>query len=118
MIAIANALAASLAAFAQDVPIEQIRTGLSTFRALGQPNTRRDELDLGSHHALADSQSPYSYEALGGSAIGQVSALQGGPGDRRDEDFVTLGKLSRGNLTGSLLKKMTIRGSLRGSVLN
>ncbi len=30
---IANALAASLAAFAQGVPIEEIRTGLNTFRA-------------------------------------------------------------------------------------
>ena len=30
---IANALAASLAAFAQGMPIEEIRTGLNTFRA-------------------------------------------------------------------------------------
>ncbi len=65
---IANALAASLAAFAQDVPIEQIRTGLSTFRAsVSQTPGRMNLFNLGTYHALVDyAHNPHSYEALGG----------------------------------------------------
>ncbi len=40
---IANALAASLAAFVQNVTIEQIRAGLKTFPCFGESNTRTDE---------------------------------------------------------------------------
>lgn len=96
---IANALAACLAAFAQGVKIEDIRTALSTFQAsVGQTPGRMNLFNLGSYHALLDyAHNPHSYKALGsfvqnweGMRIGVVGA----PGDRRDEDFVTLGKLS------------------------
>jgi cyanophycin synthetase len=96
---IANALAASLAAFAQGVRIEDIRTALATFQAsVGQTPGRMNLFNLGKFHALVDyAHNPHSYTALGkfvqnwpGERIGVV----GGPGDRRDEDFVTLGKLS------------------------
>lgn len=96
---IANALAASLAAFVQGVGIDAIRRGLTTFRAsASQTPGRMNLFNLGSYHALIDyAHNPASYEALGnfirnwpGERIGVV----GGPGDRRDEDFVTLGKLS------------------------
>ncbi len=96
---IANALAASLAAFVQGVGIDSIRKGLTTFRAsASQTPGRMNLFNLGSYHALVDyAHNPASYEALGnfirnwpGERIGVV----GGPGDRRDEDFVTLGKLS------------------------
>ncbi len=96
---IANALAASLAAFAQGVQIEQIRAGLTTFRAsVSQTPGRMNLFNLGSYHALVDyAHNPHSYQALGdfirnwpGEHIGVI----GGPGDRRDEDFITLGKLS------------------------
>lgn len=96
---IANALAASLVAFAQGVPIEEIRAGLTTFRAsVSQTPGRMNLFNLGSYHALIDyAHNPHSYEALGsfvrnwpGERIGVV----GGPGDRRDEDFITLGKLA------------------------
>lgn len=97
---IANALAASLAAFAQGVRIEDIRAALSTFQASADQTPGRMNLfDLGNHHALVDyAHNPASYEALGsfvrnwtgGERIGVV----GGPGDRRDEDFVTLGQLA------------------------
>jgi cyanophycin synthetase len=54
--------------------------------------------ELGDYHALVDyAHNPHSYEALGsfvrnwqGERIGVI----GGPGDRRDEDFITLGKLA------------------------
>ncbi|CBN54153.1 MULTISPECIES: cyanophycin synthetase [Kamptonema] len=96
---IANALAACLAAFAQGVKIEHIRAALSTFQAsAGQTPGRMNLFNLGTYHALVDyAHNAHSYEALGsfvrnwpGFHIGVV----GGPGDRRDEDFITLGKLS------------------------
>ncbi|TAG71434.1 MAG: cyanophycin synthetase [Oscillatoriales cyanobacterium] len=96
---IANALAACLAAFAQGVKIEDIRSALSSFQAsVGQTPGRMNLFNLGSYHALLDyAHNPHSYKALGsfvqnweGMRIGVVGA----PGDRRDEDFVTLGKLS------------------------
>ncbi|HEY9832675.1 MAG TPA: Mur ligase family protein, partial [Stenomitos sp.] len=96
---IANALAASLAAFAQGVPIEAIRAALTTFRAsVHQTPGRMNMFNLGHYHALVDyAHNAASYEALGsfvqnwpGERIGVI----GGPGDRRDEDFIELGKLS------------------------
>lgn len=97
---IANALAASLAAFAHGVSLEQIRAGLSTFRAsTSQTPGRMNLFNLGNNHALVDyAHNPHSYEALGGFVRnwteGEKIGVVGGPGDRRDEDFVTLGKLA------------------------
>ncbi len=59
---------------------------------------RMNLFDLGRYHALVDyAHNPAGYEAVGsfvqnwpGSRIGVV----GGPGDRRDEDFVLLGQLA------------------------
>ena len=97
---IANALAASLAAYAYGVQIEQIRAGLVTFRASSSQTPGRMNLfNLGEYHALVDyAHNPHSYEALGGfvrnwTAGERIGAI-GGPGDRRDEDFITLGRLS------------------------
>jgi cyanophycin synthetase len=96
---IANALAASLAAFVQAVNIEHIRAALRSFKASAQQTPGRMNLfNLGHYHALVDyAHNPAGYEAVGsfvknwsGPAIGVV----GGPGDRRDEDLVELGKLS------------------------
>jgi cyanophycin synthetase len=96
---IANALAASLAAFAHGVRIEQIRAGLLSFRASSRQTPGRMNLfNLGQYHALVDyAHNPHSYEALAGFVQnwpGERIGVVGGPGDRRDEDFVTLGKLS------------------------
>lgn len=96
---IANALAASLAAFVQDMSIEQIRAGLNTFRAsVSQTPGRMNLFDLVNYHALVDyAHNPHSYEALGGFVRnwpGERIGVVGGPGDRRDEDFITLGKVS------------------------
>jgi cyanophycin synthetase len=96
---IANALAASLAAFVQGVNIEHIRSALRSFKASAQHTPGRMNLfNLGHYHALVDyAHNPAGYEAVGsfvknwpGPAIGVV----GGPGDRRDGDLVELGKLS------------------------
>ncbi|MBE9064472.1 cyanophycin synthetase [cf. Phormidesmis sp. LEGE 11477] len=96
---IANALAASLAGFVQGIKIEQIRAALHSFQpSASQIPGRMNLFDMGRYHALVDyAHNPAGYAAIGsfvknwpGSAIGVVGA----PGDRRDEDFVELGRLS------------------------
>ncbi|RMG10394.1 MAG: cyanophycin synthetase, partial [Cyanobacteria bacterium J055] len=96
---IANALAASLAAYTQGVTLEQIQAALATFTAsANQTPGRMNLFDLGDYHALVDyAHNPASYVALGGFVrnwSGERIGVVGGPGDRRDEDFIELGKLS------------------------
>ncbi len=96
---IANCLAACLAAFSQGVKIELIQAGLATFVASAEQTPGRMNLfNLGDYHALIDyAHNPASYEALGGFVNnwdGTKIGVIGGPGDRRDEDFVTLGCLA------------------------
>ncbi len=119
---IANALAASLAAFVQNVSIEEIRSGLNTFRAsVNQTPGRMNLFNLGKHHALIDyAHNPASYEALGGFVrnwtSGQRVGVVGGPGDRRDEDFVMLGKLASEIFDCIIIKEDDdTRGRKRGS---
>ncbi|MCF4966755.1 cyanophycin synthetase [Nostoc sp. CMAA1605] len=119
---IANALAASLAAFVQNVTIEQIRAGLKTFRAsVSQTPGRMNLFNLGSYHALVDyAHNPASYEALGSFVrnwtTGQRIGVVGGPGDRRDEDFVMLGKLAAEIFDYIIVKEDDdTRGRARGS---
>ena len=107
---IANALAASLAAFAQGVPIEDIRAALATFKAsTTQTPGRMNLIDLGKFHALVDyAHNAHSYEALAGFVRnwpGERIGVVGGPGDRRDEDFVTLGRLSAQMFDRILIKE-------------
>jgi cyanophycin synthetase len=119
---IANALAASLAAFVQNVSIEQIRAGLNTFRAsVSQTPGRMNLFNLGNYHALVDyAHNPASYQALGSFVrnwtSGECIGVVGGPGDRRDEDFVTLGKLAAEIFDHIIVKEDDdTRGRTRGS---
>jgi cyanophycin synthetase len=96
---IANALAACLSAYAQGVQPDEIRRGLATFQAsVGQTPGRMNLFNLGDYHVLIDyAHNPASYEALGGfigNWPGPCIGVVGGPGDRRDEDFILLGKLA------------------------
>jgi cyanophycin synthetase len=117
---IANALAASLAAFAQGVDIKDIRAALLTFRAsAGQTPGRMNLFNLGNYHALVDyAHNAHSYEALGGFVRnwpGERIGVVGGPGDRRDEDFVTLGTLSANMFDRIIIKEDDdTRGRPRG----
>ncbi|MBW4473007.1 MAG: cyanophycin synthetase [Stenomitos rutilans HA7619-LM2] len=117
---IANALAASLAAFAQGVRIEDIRDALMTFEASTEQTPGRMNLvNLGRYHALVDyAHNAHSYEALGGFVKnwpGERIGVIGGPGDRRDEDFITLGKLSAQMFDRILIKEDDdTRGRPRG----
>ncbi|MGD1936394.1 MAG: cyanophycin synthetase [Cyanophyceae cyanobacterium] len=117
---IANALAASLAAFAQGVRMEHIREALMTFESSSDQTPGRMNLfDLGEFHALVDyAHNPASYRALAdfvqswpGASIGVV----GGPGDRRDLDFFTLGELSATMFNEIIIKEDDdTRGRERG----
>lgn len=121
---IANSLAASLAAFAHGVDIEAIRAALLSFEASSSKTPGRMNLfDLGSFHALVDyAHNPASYEALAsfvknwpGKRVGVV----GGPGDRRDEDFVALGKLAAEMFDQIIVKEDDdTRGRPRGEAAN
>lgn len=119
---IENALAACGAAYVQGVSLEQIRTGLATFRAsTSQTPGRMNLFDLGKFHALVDyAHNPASYQAVGefvrnwsGKRIGVVGA----PGDRRDADFLELGHLSAQIFDWILVKEDDdTRGRTRGEV--
>jgi cyanophycin synthetase len=117
---IANALAASLAAFAYGIRIEDIRSALATFQAsTNQTPGRMNLFNLGNYHAMVDyAHNPHSYEALGGFVqnwTGERIGVVGGPGDRRNEDFITLGKLSASMFDRLLIKEDDdTRGRPRG----
>ena len=96
---IANALAASLAAFAAGVDIEAIRAGVRTFQpSENQTPGRMNLFNLGSYHALVDyAHNPDGYKAVGGFVgnwQGKRIGVVGGPGDRRDRDLIMLGEIS------------------------
>ncbi|MEM9450983.1 MAG: cyanophycin synthetase [Cyanobacteria bacterium P01_E01_bin.6] len=118
---IANALAASMTAYLQGMDVDAIRHGLLSFEAsVNQTPGRMNLIDLERFHVLIDyAHNPASYEALGsfvnnwpGESIGVI----GGPGDRRDEDFVTLGQLSAKIFNRILVKEDDdTRGRPRGN---
>jgi cyanophycin synthetase len=119
---IANALAACLATFVQGVDIEIIRQGVRTFKpSVAQTPGRMNLFDLGHHHALIDyAHNPAGYEAVGGFVRnwkGEKVGVVGGPGDRRDDDLMSLGKLSAGIFDRIIVKEdEDTRGRDRGAV--
>ncbi|MBF2022241.1 MAG: cyanophycin synthetase [Hydrococcus sp. C42_A2020_068] len=119
---IANALAACLAAFANGVDIEAIRQGIRTFSpSANQTPGRMNLFKLSSFHALVDyAHNPAGYEAVGGFVRnwnGEKLGVVGGPGDRRDEDLILLGKLSAQIFDRIIVKEDDdTRGRERGEV--
>lgn len=119
---IANALAACLAVFAQGVDIEFIRQGVRTFTpSVNQTPGRMNLFNLGSHHALVDyAHNPAGYEAVGGFVrnwSGERLGVVGGPGDRRDEDLILLGKIAAQTFDRIIIKEDDdTRGRERGVV--
>ncbi len=107
---IANALAATLAAYVQGVDLDTIRLGLTTFKAsVEQTPGRMNLFDIQDYHVLIDyAHNSASYEALGGfirNWQGEKVGVVGGPGDRRDEDLINLGKLSAGIFDRIIVKE-------------
>ncbi|MEM6350636.1 MAG: cyanophycin synthetase [Cyanobacteria bacterium P01_D01_bin.14] len=119
---IANALAASLAAFSQGISIDLIRQALLSFEAsASQTPGRMNLFNLGHYHALVDyAHNPASYKALAGFVNnwpGPRIGVVGAPGDRRDEDFYALGQLSANMFTQVIVKEDDdTRGRDRGEV--
>jgi cyanophycin synthetase len=119
---IQNALAASLAAFVQGVQIEDIRDALNSFVASTKQTPGRMNLfNLGKFHVLLDyAHNPAGYKAIAdfintwnGDRIGVIGA----PGDRRNEDFEELGKLSAEMFDRILIKEDSDRrGRGKGEV--
>ncbi|MEM0981428.1 MAG: Mur ligase family protein, partial [Cyanobacteria bacterium P01_H01_bin.58] len=121
---IANALAASLAAFVQGIKVEQIRAALRSFEASAQQTPGRMNLfNLGRYHVLVDyAHNPAGYEAVGGFVqnwAGPTIGVVGGPGDRRDEDLIGLGQLAATFFSEIIVKEDDDgRGRPTGSAAN
>jgi cyanophycin synthetase len=119
---IANALAACLTAFANGVDIEMIRQGARTFvPSANQTPGRMNLFNLNSYHALVDyAHNPAGYEAVGGFVrnwCGEKLGVVGGPGDRRNEDLILLGKLAAQMFDRIIVKEDDdTRGRERGEV--
>ena len=119
---IANALAGSLAAFAQGVDIEIIRRGVRTFTTSAEQTPGRMNLfDLGDYHVLVDyAHNPHGYQAVGDFVSnwpGQKIGVVGAPGDRRDEDLILLGKISAKHFNHIIIKEdQDLRGRESGEV--
>lgn len=120
---IANALAASLAAYVQGVSVEDISTALRTFQAsVEQTPGRMNLIQVEHFHVLVDyAHNPASYQALGefvgNWSTGERIGVIGGPGDRRDEDFRQLGRLAAQIFDQVLIKEdEDRRGRRKGEV--
>lgn len=108
---VANALAATLAAYLQGVTITEIAQGLRTFQmSVEQTPGRMNLIQVGEFHVLLDyAHNRGSFQAISqfvqkwpdGKRIGVV----GSPGDRRQEDFIELGRLSAQMFDRILIKE-------------
>lgn len=119
---IANALAASLAAFVHGIDIELIRQGVRSFNpgAIQTPG-RMNLFEMKDFSVLIDyAHNPAGYLAVGefvknwkGDRVGVI----GGPGDRRDEDLMLLGKIASQIFDHIIVKEDNDnRGRDRGTV--
>jgi len=120
---IANALAASLAAYLQGVKVEDISTALRTFRAsVDQTPGRMNLIKWANFHILLDyAHNPAGYQALGqfvgNWSTGERIAVIGAPGDRRDQDLRKLGVLAAQIFDRVIIKEdEDNRGRNRGEV--
>ena len=97
---IQNVLAASLAAFVQDVKVEEIRIALQTFvPSPAQLPGRMNIFEFKTHKVLVDyAHNPHSMEAIGKfvKSLGVRSSvgILAGTGDRRDEDLRDYGRVA------------------------
>ncbi|MEL7408351.1 MAG: cyanophycin synthetase, partial [Cyanobacteria bacterium J06558_2] len=119
---IANALASCLAAFAQGVDIELIRQGVRTFQmSAAQTPGRMNLFDVRDYRVLIDyAHNPHGFKAVGDfvrNCSGNKIGVVGGPGDRRDEDLISLGTISADLFDHIIIKEdLDPRGRKRGEV--
>ncbi|MEO1131571.1 MAG: cyanophycin synthetase [Cyanobacteria bacterium J06639_1] len=108
---IANILPATLSAYLQGVPIEDIRVALGTFsNSVAQTPGRLNVFDVGEFQVLID----YAHNAAGYEAIHDVVerwhprraiGVIGGPGDRRDRDLTELGEIAARMFDRAIIKE-------------
>ena len=97
---IQNVLAACLAAFVQEVSVEEIRTGVQTFfPSSAQLPGRMNIFEFEKYKVLIDyAHNPPSMEAMGRFVTslgdGRKVAVMAGTGDRRDEDLMDYGRVA------------------------
>ncbi len=115
-----NALAATGAALALGFTLGEIAEGLTTFRSDSSSNKGRlNVFDVAGRTAIID----YAHNDVGLAGLtkfarqlagkqGRLHLIVGTAGDRRDEDFLALGRIARGNADAVYLKDTP--GYLRG----
>ena len=118
---IANTMAAVASAFVCGAKVNTIRVGLSTFfPSIEQSPGRLTRLSVAGAEVMLD----YAHNVAGFQALGDLVrrldqerkiAVIGGPGDRRDEDLVGMGRAAAGIYTEVILREdRNRRGRDRG----
>ncbi len=108
---IQNVLAATLAAFLQNVSIEDIRVGLTTFvPSVAQTPGRLNLIEMGDFTVLIDfAHNPAGMEALSRFIAKFPNEIKtgviGGTGDRRDEDVVLYGRIAAQMFTHAIVRE-------------
>lgn len=108
---VSNVLAATLAAYLQNVSIEDLRVGLETFvpSAVQTPG-RLNLIDMGNFTVLIDfAHNPAGMQALKNFIEKfpneRKTGVIGGTGDRRDEDIVEYGELAAKMFTNVIVRE-------------
>jgi cyanophycin synthetase len=108
---IQNVLAATLASYLQNVSIEDIRVGLTTFvPSVAQTPGRLNMIEMGEFTVLIDfAHNPAGLDALQ-RFVGKLphaikTGVVGGTGDRRDDDIRHLGRLAAETFTQVVVRE-------------
>ncbi|MGB7922552.1 MAG: cyanophycin synthetase [Pyrinomonadaceae bacterium] len=108
---IQNVLAATLAAFQQNVSIEDIRVGLTTFvPSVAQTPGRLNLIEMGDFTVLIDfAHNPAGMEALQRFVAKFPNKIKtgviGGTGDRRDDDLLLYGRIAAQMFTNVIVRE-------------
>jgi cyanophycin synthetase len=108
---IQNVLAATLAAFLQNISIEDIRTGLTTFvPSVAQTPGRLNLIEMGDFTVLIDfAHNPAGMEALQRFISKFPNKIKtgvvGGTGDRRDDDLMLYGRYAAQMFTNIIVRE-------------
>jgi cyanophycin synthetase len=108
---IQNVLAATLAAFLQNISIEDIRSGLTTFvPSVAQTPGRLNLIEMGDFTVLIDfAHNPAGMEALQRFVTKFPNKIKtgviGGTGDRRDDDLLLYGRIAAQMFTNVIVRE-------------
>jgi cyanophycin synthetase len=108
---IQNVLAATLAAYLQNISIEDIRVGLTTFvPSVAQTPGRLNLVEMGNFTVLIDfAHNPAGMEALQRFVAKFPNKLKtgviGGTGDRRDDDLLLYGRIAAQMFTNVIVRE-------------